>query len=115
MGPFGLVELERPGEAFEDAVGDASGVPALEAGVVVDADAGEQGDLLAAQARDPAVAAVVGQAGLLRGDLGPAGGQELTEVGPVVHKSRLRAGMSDLGGPASTWNSRPCRRSPDRV
>ena len=49
MRPFGVVELERAGERFEHAFGDAAQVAALEPGVVGDADAGEHGDLLAAQ------------------------------------------------------------------
>jgi len=44
---FGLVELERTGEGFEDRLGDAGEVPAFEACVVVGADAGQQCDLLA--------------------------------------------------------------------
>ena len=60
---------------------DSSGVAALEAGVVVDADAGEERHLLAAKARDPPVAAVVRKPGLVRGDLGPTRGQEFAKVG----------------------------------
>ena len=81
VGPLGLVELQGVGDAVDDAVGDAGGVAALEPGVVLDGDAGEEGDLLAAQARDPpAVAAVDGQPGLLGGDPGPSRGQELPDL-----------------------------------
>ena len=85
VGPFGLVELQRAGEGLEHGLGDAGEVPALEAGVVVGADAGEQGDFFAAQAGHAPVGAVERQAGLLGGDPRPAGGQEVAHLGPVVH------------------------------
>ena len=46
VGALGLVELQGAGEAVEDAVGDAGEVAAFELGVVLDADAGQVGDLL---------------------------------------------------------------------
>ena len=65
MGPLSVVEVQGVGDAVDDAVGDAGGVAALEAGVVLAGDAGQEGDFLAAQARDPpAVTAVGGQPGL---------------------------------------------------
>ena len=73
MRAFGLVELEGAGERLEHAVGDAVHLPPLDAGVVGDADTGQDGDLLAAQPGD-AAAAVGGQPGLLGGDPGPPGG-----------------------------------------
>ena len=83
---LGLVELQRPGERLEHALGDAGRVAALEAGVVVDADAGEDRDLFAAQAGDAAPAtAVRGQAGLLGRDPGSPGGQELADLVLGVH------------------------------
>jgi hypothetical protein len=48
VGAFGLVELEGTCQGFQHGLGNAGGVPAFETGVVVGADAGEQGDLLAA-------------------------------------------------------------------
>ena len=84
MGALCLVELQGAGERFEHAVGDAVHVPALDPGVVGDADAGQDGDLLAAQPGD-AAAAVGGQARLLGGDLRPAGGQELSDLASRVH------------------------------
>ena len=81
MGPLSVVELQGVGHAVDDAVGDAGGVAALEPDVVLDGDAGEEGDLLAAQARDPpAVAAVGGQAGLRGSDPGPSRAQELPDL-----------------------------------
>ena len=44
-----LVELQGAGERSEDAVGDAGHVAALDPGVIGDADASQDGDLLAAQ------------------------------------------------------------------
>ena len=64
VGPFGVVELQCPHDAFEDVIGDTVGVAALEAGVVLDADPGQHGDLFAAQPLDPPVAPVDGQAGV---------------------------------------------------
>jgi hypothetical protein len=57
---LGVVELQRPGQCFEDAVGGAGELAALEAGVVRGADAGQDRDFLAAQAGD-AAGAVFGQ------------------------------------------------------
>ena len=51
MGAFCVVELQRLGKRVEHVVGHTSEVAALESGVVVDAHAGQQGDLLAAQPR----------------------------------------------------------------
>ena len=49
MRPLGFVELQCVGDAVDDALGDAGGVAAFEADVVLGGDAGEQRDLLAAQ------------------------------------------------------------------
>ena len=49
MRPLGLVELKGTGQRLQHAFGDAAQVPALQAGVVVNADAGEDRDLLAAE------------------------------------------------------------------
>ena len=103
---LGLVQLQGAGEPFEDAVGRALRVPALQAGVVVHADPGQQRDLLAAQPGDAPVTAVRGQAGLLRGDPGPAGGQELADLVPVVHDLEVTFLAGGEGGPVSTWNGR---------
>ena len=52
MGALGRVQLERTGERLQHSVGGAAHVSALEAGVVRDADAGEHGDLFAAEQMD---------------------------------------------------------------
>ena len=54
VGSLGLVELERPGECLEHAFGGPVHVSALETGVVGNADAGQDGDLLAAQSGNAA-------------------------------------------------------------
>ena len=82
---FGVVQLQCPGDAFEDGVGGAGQVAAFHPDVVVDADSGEHRDLLPAQSSHPPVAAVGGQAGLLGGDPRPPGGEELADLRSVVH------------------------------
>jgi len=77
--------LQRCGEGVEHAVGDAGGVSAFEAGVVVDADSGEQRDLFAAQAGDAAVVTVDREAYLLGGDFRAAAGEEFADLALGVH------------------------------
>ena len=104
---LGFVELKRPGQGVKHAVGDPAGVPPLEAGVVVDADPSEHGDLFAAQAGNAAVVTVDREPYLIRGDLGAPGGEELTNLRSGVHTlyeaTRTQAG---LGGPVSTCINR---------
>jgi hypothetical protein len=45
---LGLVELERPGDGLNDAVGGTGGIAALRAGVVLTGNAPEQSHLFAA-------------------------------------------------------------------
>ena len=111
MQPFRLVELQGAGESFQHAVGDAAEVAAFEAGVVVDAHPGEQGDFLAAQAGDPAGTAVDRQPRLLRGDLGASGGQEVPDLGSAVHVLDATSATAKLGGSGITWNSSITRQS----
>jgi hypothetical protein len=66
---LGVVELQRPRQRFEHALRDTVHVAPLQAGVVGDADAGEHGDLLAAQPGH-AADAVVGQPDLVGRQLG---------------------------------------------
>jgi hypothetical protein len=73
VGALGVVQLQGVRHGVEDLLGGAGEVTAFEADVVVDADAREQGDLLAAQPRHASIAAVRGQPRLLRRDLGAAG------------------------------------------
>ena len=90
MRPFGLVELQSAGEGVEDRVGDAGQVSALEPGVVVGAHAGQHRDLLAAQPLDPPPAAEERHPRLFGGEPFPAGGEEVTDLVPVVHASTVR-------------------------
>jgi hypothetical protein len=71
VGALGVIELQCVRDAVDDALRDAGGVAALEPGVVLGGDAGEDGDFFAAQTRDPsAVCLIHGQPGLLGTDLG---------------------------------------------
>ena len=63
---LGFVEQQRVGDVATTLSDTPRSYPALEAGVVVDADPGEQRDFLPTQSGDAAVAAEGGQAGLLR-------------------------------------------------
>ena len=87
MGAFGVVELKRSSQCIQHALGDAVHVTALEPGVVLDAHAGQDGDLLAAQPGD-AARAVRGQFDLVGGDPGAAGGEELADLLFRVHVSK---------------------------
>ena len=73
VGALDVVELQGPGDGVEDALGGSADVAALETGVVVEADPGELGDLLAAQPGDPTFAAEVGNARLCGSHVGAAG------------------------------------------
>ena len=92
MCAFGLVEVQRTGEGVEHRVRDAGQVAPFQAGVVVGAHPGEHRDLFAAQALDPPSAAEEGHAGVFRGQPIPAGGEEVTDLIPVVHVSDRTAG-----------------------
>src|SRR3954453_4341214 len=106
MCPFSVVELQRSGERLEHAFGDAAEVATFQPGVVVDADAGEQRDLLPAQPAHPAVAAVHGQASLLRGDPGAPGGEEIADLRPVVHGLDATSEPRSAGGSISKYLGR---------
>ena len=84
MGTLDIVELQRMGEAIEHVIGDAARVPALETGVVLDRDAGKQGDLVAAKPRDASSRAEPGKARLLRADLAAPRHQELADLAADV-------------------------------
>jgi hypothetical protein len=47
--PFGVVELQRPGDRLQHRLGRAGQVPPLQAHVVIDRDPGQHRDLLPAQ------------------------------------------------------------------
>jgi hypothetical protein len=103
VGALGLVELERAAHEVQHVVGDAARIAALESRVVLDADARQEGDLLASQAGHAPVAAERGQAGALRGDLRPAGRQELADLVGVAHATpQGTPAPSGVGGTGST-------------
>jgi hypothetical protein len=81
---FDVAELQGAGDGVEDVVGDAADVALLQADVPVGADAGEHGDFFAAQ---PGYAPPAGvrEPDLLGGELGAAGGEEVADLGAVVH------------------------------
>lgn len=80
----GVVQLERPGYGVKDRGADAGQDAAFEFGVVLDADAGQGCDLAAPKAADAAFAEI-GQTDVPGGHLRPAGGEELADLGSVVH------------------------------
>lgn len=96
VGASGFVELEGAREGVEDFVGGSGEVATFEAGVVVDADACEQGDLLTAEPGHTPVAAAGGRSDQLRGDLRATRGEEFTDVALGVHPARP-------GRPAQGW------------
>jgi hypothetical protein len=117
VGSLGVVELQRAGDRVEDGGGGTGEVAAFELGVVLDAHAGRRGHLAAAESGDPP-GADVGQAGLLRGDLGSfvtgAGsgigraaalafardGADVVVADVAEHDNQNTAGMIDEGGGA---------------
>ena len=97
VGSLGVVELQGVGDGVDDALGDAGGVAALQSGVVLAGDAGQDGHLLAAQARDPsAVAAVGGEPGLGGAELGPSRAQELPDLLAQVAPEVAPGGAVDV-------------------
>src|SRR5215208_3745295 len=88
MRPLGVVELQGPGQRFQNAFGDPAQVPALEPGVVGDAYSGEDRDLLPAQPGDTS-GAVGRQADIVRHQLRAPRGQALSDLGLGVHQISL--------------------------
>jgi hypothetical protein len=88
VGALGVVEPQCAGQRFEHLIGHSGGVAALQPLVVLDADAGQRGDLFAAQALD-ASWPEGRQTGLLRRDPRPARGQELGDVLGGIHTLKL--------------------------
>ena len=108
MRALGLIELKGTGERFQHTLRDPVQVPSLKAGVVVDADSGEQCDFFPTQSWNPPVRSESGQAGLFRRDPGPPGDQEVANFAPVVHDHDATASAAGVGGPGITcidWDS----------
>src|SRR6266540_94576 len=97
---------QRTGERFQHPLRDPTEVPPLKAGVVFDAHTGQQRGLLPPESGHAPVAAVSGQACLLRRDPGARGGQELANLVPVVHHHDATSAHSRVRGPVSTWIDR---------
>ncbi len=86
MVALGIVELEGSCESIEHGLRCARESAALEPGVVIDADTGEEGDLLAPEARDASCGdSVRAQARLFRRDPRSPGGEERAGLVPCVH------------------------------
>ena len=103
MGAFGVIELQRARQRLEDAVGDAGGVAAFELGVVGDADTGERGDLLAAQAGNTTWTAAEGADARLRGrDPAAPRGEELLDLQLCVHVVKVTPLARLMRGTAGT-------------
>ena len=87
---FGVVELQGAGECIEHAVGGAAKVAALEPYVVIDADLGEPGDLIATQAGNAPFVAAHGYTGRLWRQSRAARGEELPDLVTAVHAAEHR-------------------------
>ena len=98
VGALGVVELERPGQCLQHALGGPAHVSALQARVVRHAHAGQDGDLLAAESGNAATA-VGAQPRLLGRDPGAAGGEELADLLLGLHAAKRRPGCSPPGRP----------------
>ncbi len=98
MQPLGLVKLQGAGHGVEDFGGDAADMPFLQAHVPLGAHTGQDGDLFAPQAGHAPPPAARLQPGLLRGDLGAPGGQELADLGSVVHGINVTSARRRQGG-----------------
>lgn len=85
VGALVPIEAQRPRDGVQDLVRDAGRVPSLETRVVLDADPGEQGDLVTSQPGDAATSARR-QAGRFGGDACSARRQELADLGHGVHE-----------------------------
>jgi hypothetical protein len=91
VGVFGFVELERLTDGLEDALGDSPRVPALEPGVLLDADACDQRHFLAPKPGDSALPAVLREARTFGSDPCAAGRQELADLALDAHNPTIRA------------------------
>ena len=89
---FGVVELQCAADAVQDGVGYPGSVAAFEADVVLNTDAGDEGDFLAAKPVDAAAAPEEGEPGLFGGEPGAASHQKLAELGMGVHEIERRRG-----------------------
>lgn len=96
---LGLAQPQRARDRVQHGAGDVLAVALFEAGVVGHADPGQLGQLLAAQPGHPAASAVVGESDVLGAQAGPAGTEELTQFGALIH------GVKYEGDTTSTTNT----------
>ncbi len=89
VGAFRFVELEGARHRREYLLGDPGEVSPLQAGVIVHADTGQQGDFLTPQTGYATVPTVGREAGGLRGDAVPAGLEKLPGIAVQIHVSML--------------------------
>ena len=99
---FRLVELERVHDTLQDAVGDLAHIAALEPGVVLDADPGEQRRLFPAETGDPPARTVDRKPDLLRRDLRAPGGEKLAKIILGTHGFHRTDRSADDGDPVRT-------------
>ncbi|GAA0919189.1 hypothetical protein GCM10009559_01140 [Pseudonocardia zijingensis] len=107
-----VIQVENTCERPEDLGGGGLVASALEPHVVVDADAGEHGDLLAPQPGDPA--ALSGRdAGLFGRDERPPGAQVVTEPVALVHESHVNPErLVERGSPRTRARTRSSPNAP---
>ena len=83
-----VVELQGSHDAVEHLVRGSGNLPAFQAVVVVDADAGKEGNLLSAQPWNTALPAVGRQVDHLRRQSGPPRHQEFADLALGVHDAQ---------------------------
>ena len=108
---FRLVELECPRDPVQDAGRRPTERAAFELGVVLDAHAGQRGDLAAAQPRHTP-SAVCGYAGLFRGDLGAPRDEELADFGSIVHVAQRYVARPLVGMPCQYTSQQELSNGP---
>jgi hypothetical protein len=101
---LGVVQPQRSGDRVEDALRCPGELAALQAGVVRNAHAGEDRDLLAAQPRD-APGPIVREPDIGGLEPRPPGGEELADLVARVHRrvsvdARIRAWVALPGSPS---------------
>lgn len=106
---FLVVHVQGAGERVEDRGAGAGLLAAFQAHVVVDADAGEGGQLLAAQTGSAADAGADGEADAFGAGLGAAGAQVAAQLGALaVRALGCHASSLTRGAPAVGVAGRPC-------
>ena len=105
VGALGLVQFQGPGDGIQDRSAHPGQDTAFEFRVILHADAGQGRDLAAAKALDPA-RTDIGQADVAWGHLCPSGGEELADLGSIVHGNHGNARPAGEGCPVGTRHGR---------